>query len=194
MPNRHVVQRLEGIRQILLGVHSAGSTSSNATRGREREAFIDRFLSGVFPTVFRFGSGDITDRFGARSGQIDVVVEFPSCQAYLSSVAVKKGYILLRALLLQSKSSQMSHNSGTRSCPPLDSLLHVAGILVAPLALVQGLWKGFLSMPWVTAVGRERRRSKKSLARRRSMAFWSSIQVFLSGGLDVELARYPFWV
>jgi hypothetical protein len=60
-----------------MGVHAAGSASSSATRGREREAFIDSFLSGVFPSPFRWGSGDITDHTGARSGQIDVVVEYP---------------------------------------------------------------------------------------------------------------------
>src|SRR5690606_14670733 len=87
MPNQHVIQRLHGIQQILLGVHAAGGSTSNATKGREREAFIDRFLSGIFPAPFRFGSGDITDQSGARSGQIDVVVEYP----FLPSLPVVGG-------------------------------------------------------------------------------------------------------
>lgn len=50
---------------------------SNATSGQERAAFIDQFLSQAFPSPFRFGTGDATDSAGARSGQLDVVVEFP---------------------------------------------------------------------------------------------------------------------
>ncbi len=45
--------------------------------GVERQTFIDSFLSQVLPSHFRFGSGDATDRSGARSGQLDVVIEYP---------------------------------------------------------------------------------------------------------------------
>jgi hypothetical protein len=62
---------------MLNGVHAAGSSSSNSTRGTERQSFIDSFLSEVLPPPFRFGEGDITDVAGNRSGQVDVVVEFP---------------------------------------------------------------------------------------------------------------------
>jgi len=48
-----------------------------ASKGNEREAFINGFLSQVLPPHFRFGSGDVTDQNGARSGQLDIVVEYP---------------------------------------------------------------------------------------------------------------------
>jgi hypothetical protein len=75
--NPHVVRRLEGIRSQLLGAHQAGSSLSAATKGHERETFIHSFLSEVFPTPFRFGTGDVTDIHGAKSGQLDVVIEYP---------------------------------------------------------------------------------------------------------------------
>jgi len=77
MSNAHIFQRLAGIQKILVGVHQAGKSLSAASKGKEREAFIDSFLSEVLPSPFRFGSGDVTDENGNRSGQLDVVVEYP---------------------------------------------------------------------------------------------------------------------
>jgi hypothetical protein len=77
MPNQHILQRLTGIQQILMGVHQGSTPMSNATSGHERAAFIDQFLSQAFSSPFRFGTGDATDAAGSRSGQLDVVVEFP---------------------------------------------------------------------------------------------------------------------
>jgi hypothetical protein len=77
MPNNHVIDRLAGIQQILNGVHAASSSMSAASRGHERQAFIDSFLANVLPPVYRFGTGDATDTAGNRSGQLDVVVEYP---------------------------------------------------------------------------------------------------------------------
>lgn len=77
MPNQHVIARLEGIRQSLLGIHHASSTMSASSRGQERQGFINSFLSNVLPPIYRFGSGDATDKSGKRSGQLDVVVEYP---------------------------------------------------------------------------------------------------------------------
>lgn len=77
MPNQYVVQRLRGIQGILIGVHQSGAGLSNATIGQERAAFIDQFLSEVLPPIYRFGSGDATDASGNKSGQLDVVVEYP---------------------------------------------------------------------------------------------------------------------
>jgi Domain of unknown function (DUF6602) len=73
----HIRERLEGIRQMLMGAHYAGNRLSNASKGNEREAFINGFLSQALPPHFRFGSGDATDQRGARSGQLDIVVEYP---------------------------------------------------------------------------------------------------------------------
>ena len=77
MPNQHVLQRLEGLQSILKGVHQSSIGLSSATTGQERAAFIDQFLSQVLPPIYRFGTGDVTDTYGARSGQLDVVVEYP---------------------------------------------------------------------------------------------------------------------
>lgn len=77
MPNSHVLQRLAGIQTILCGVHQSSVGLSAATKGTERAAFIDQFLSEVLPPIYRFGTGDATDAQGARSGQLDVVVEYP---------------------------------------------------------------------------------------------------------------------
>src|SRR5438874_11970568 len=68
---------MAGIQTMLNGVYQAGQSMSSASKGNEREAFIDGFLSQVLPTPFRFGTGDATDSSGKRSGQLDVVVEVP---------------------------------------------------------------------------------------------------------------------
>src|SRR5215831_12284972 len=34
-------------------------------------------LGDILPTLFRFGTGDATDAEGRRSGQLDVVIEYP---------------------------------------------------------------------------------------------------------------------
>jgi hypothetical protein len=61
----------------LLGAHEASSTLSNAAKGSEREIFVDQFLSQVLPNPYRFGSGDAIDVAGSRTGQLDLVVEYP---------------------------------------------------------------------------------------------------------------------
>ncbi len=85
--NELILQRLEGIRRTLVAVDSAGAPLSAASRGREREEFVHTFLREVFPPPYRFGSGDITDRSGERSGQADIVVEYP----FLPSVPLFAG-------------------------------------------------------------------------------------------------------
>ncbi len=77
MQNKHVEQRLLGIQNILNGVHGASVSMSSSSSGTEREKFIKRFLEVVLPPVFRFGTGDATDTHGRRSGQLDVVIEYP---------------------------------------------------------------------------------------------------------------------
>jgi hypothetical protein len=72
-----VLQRLTGLQAILQGVHQSSIGLSSATIGQERAAFIDEFLGKVLPPIYRFGTGDATDSNGLRSGQLDVVVEFP---------------------------------------------------------------------------------------------------------------------
>jgi hypothetical protein len=82
-------QRLEGIYNVLMGHVQAGTRLSSASRGREREIFIEEFLQKVFPPAFRFGTGDIVDSKGRKSGQVDIVVErpyFPSLPTPASDV------------------------------------------------------------------------------------------------------------
>lgn len=50
---------------------------SASSKGQERQQFIDQFLAHALPPIYRFGSGDATDAAGHRSGQLDVVIEYP---------------------------------------------------------------------------------------------------------------------
>lgn len=77
MANPFLLERLGGIQSALLSIHQAGGGMSNSSKGTEREHFLNRFLREVLPPSFRFGTGDITDISGNRSGQVDVVVEYP---------------------------------------------------------------------------------------------------------------------
>src|SRR5258708_702318 len=77
MPNSHVEERLKGIHSMLKGVHQGGGSMSSASKGMERNAFIDLFLKHILTPQYRFGTGDATDTSGLRSGQLDVVVEHP---------------------------------------------------------------------------------------------------------------------
>lgn len=84
--SKELLQRLAGIQKSLSGLYEGGSGMSTASRGREREQFIELFLSQVLPPGYRFGSGDVIDTFGSRS--VDVVVEFtflPSLPALAGS-------------------------------------------------------------------------------------------------------------
>lgn len=75
--NNLIFQRLAGIHGQLLAARDASIGMSSASKGREREDFISKFLKQVFPSSFRFGTGDAIDQFGNKSGQLDVVIEFP---------------------------------------------------------------------------------------------------------------------
>jgi hypothetical protein len=77
MPNPFVLDRLTGIQNQLMGLHRGSTGLSSATKGREREDLIDRYLAQVFPTHYRFGDGDITDINENKSGQVEIVVEYP---------------------------------------------------------------------------------------------------------------------
>jgi hypothetical protein len=77
MPNQFVLKRLQGIQSTLVGVHQSGVPLSASSKGQERQAFIHHYLQKVLPPTFRVGSGDATDVNGNRSGQLDVVIEYP---------------------------------------------------------------------------------------------------------------------
>jgi hypothetical protein len=65
------------MQQMLMGAHRASGPLASASKGNEREAFVNAFLADVLPPQFRFGTGDATDQLGNKSGQLDVVIEFP---------------------------------------------------------------------------------------------------------------------
>jgi hypothetical protein len=75
--NPYVLQRLAGIQNQLIAGYQANTGMSSAAKGFERQEFIEKFLSQVLPNPFRFGTGDATDKNGVKSGQLDVVIEFP---------------------------------------------------------------------------------------------------------------------
>jgi hypothetical protein len=77
MLNSHILQRLSGIQKQLISACEASAPLSNATKGTERENFIDNFLGNVLPPASRFGTGDATDASSKKSGQLDVVIEYP---------------------------------------------------------------------------------------------------------------------
>lgn len=76
MPD-HVRDRLNAVRQQLLAAYAGSASLSSATKGRERELFVNLFLRHTFPPQFRFGAGEIADSRGNRTGQLDIVVELP---------------------------------------------------------------------------------------------------------------------
>jgi hypothetical protein len=90
---KQLVQRLEGIRQILMAHHSAGALLPDASKGMERETLLREFLIKVFPPPFRFGSGAIIDQFGRISGQLDVVAEFPFFPSFPTPGAAERLYL-----------------------------------------------------------------------------------------------------
>jgi hypothetical protein len=75
--NKNVEERLEAIQELLMSGFRGGKASSSSTKGRDREAFIRHFFGEMLPALHRLGSGDITDSNGARSGQVDLVIEYP---------------------------------------------------------------------------------------------------------------------
>jgi hypothetical protein len=93
MANLHVENRLQGILTTLNGVHQAGASMSAASKGEERQTFINNFLKEVLPPVYRFGSGDVTDLHGNKSGQLDVVVEYPIAPSLPSSPVSPRLYL-----------------------------------------------------------------------------------------------------
>jgi hypothetical protein len=80
--NPLIASRLNGIYRVLCSAFEGGASLSSASKGYDREIFISLFLSEVLPTIYRFGTGDITDALknddaSRQSGQIDIVIEMP---------------------------------------------------------------------------------------------------------------------
>lgn len=74
--------RLEAIHKMLMaGFYGSGELSS-ASKGHERELFINTFLSQIFPPNYRFGNGDIIDGHNKKSGQVDIVIEYSNYMSF----------------------------------------------------------------------------------------------------------------
>lgn len=91
--NALLLQRLDGIRQILMAHHAAGNPLPSAARGDEREVVVREFLAKVFPSAFRFGTGAVTDSTGSISGQLDVVVEWPFFPSFPTPGGTERLYL-----------------------------------------------------------------------------------------------------
>ena len=91
--NSHIASRLNGIHSVLCSAFEAGALLPSASKGYEREAFISLFLSEVLPSIYRFGTGDITDALKnddptRRSGQIDIVIEMPWAPSFPTPIGM----------------------------------------------------------------------------------------------------------
>jgi hypothetical protein len=74
--NQIVLDRIDSILRMLDASAAGGVALSGASKGQEREKFISHMFESVIAPPFRFGSGDITDSSGHRTGQLDIVLEF----------------------------------------------------------------------------------------------------------------------
>jgi hypothetical protein len=63
---------LENLRTI---ASEGGGMSTSDMIGYEREGFVSVFLADIFSSSYRFGTGEIVDKLGRSSGQVDIVCE-----------------------------------------------------------------------------------------------------------------------
>ena len=78
----HLSARISLICAQLVAAFEAGASLSAASRGLERELLVERFLDQVFSGRVRFGTGDVCDSHGHKTGQVDVVIETPHLFAF----------------------------------------------------------------------------------------------------------------
>jgi hypothetical protein len=92
--NKHVRERLSACLAQLRAAHDGGRTMSSASKGNERELFVEVFLKNVLPRGYRFGTGDITDTHGHRTGQVDLVIEHSTTPSFpLVGTAIPRLYL-----------------------------------------------------------------------------------------------------
>ena len=70
-------QSVESMHQDLILGHQRSREYPSSVIGQEREVLIESLLSKVLPAFVRYGSGVIIDHSGARTGQVDLVLETP---------------------------------------------------------------------------------------------------------------------
>jgi hypothetical protein len=79
---KYLEPRLDALhKMVMAGFHGSNQLSS-ASKGCERELFVNSFLSQIFPPSYRFGSGDLIDGHTQKSGQVDIVIEYPNCMSF----------------------------------------------------------------------------------------------------------------
>lgn len=91
--NEQLEQRVRGLFDTLMGNCIAGDCFNTDTKGYEREIIVNGLLKVVFPPAFRFGTGEIIDDQGEKSGQLDVVVEIPTFYSLTISDGAPRLYL-----------------------------------------------------------------------------------------------------
>ncbi len=84
MPSKIVQSRLQSIVDTLLAAHRGGADVSRASKGRERELFINMVLGNIISQPFRIGSGEIVDQSDNLSGQVDIAIEYANTLSFPS--------------------------------------------------------------------------------------------------------------
>jgi hypothetical protein len=80
--NPHVKERMAACLKQLLAAYEGGASMSAATKGTERELFVEVFLKNVLAPAYRFGTGDIVDSHDHRTGQVDLVIEHSTAPSF----------------------------------------------------------------------------------------------------------------
>lgn len=78
LKNKFLITRLEALLAISQALDAGGKNLSNASIGAERELFINLVLNNIIAPPFRLGCGDVTDSSGNKSGQCDIIIEWPT--------------------------------------------------------------------------------------------------------------------
>ena len=77
MHHPYLHPRLYHLQKILMESFNSSKLLSSNSKGSQRELFVNTFLKEIFPPAYRFGTGDITDCYKNKSGQVDIVIETP---------------------------------------------------------------------------------------------------------------------
>lgn len=96
MANELILQRLEGLRDMLLALYQSSDKvlgKHSSITGDEREIFVSHFLRQILPPNYRIGDGVITDAQGNISTQLDVVIELPFAPSFSFLDGMSRTYL-----------------------------------------------------------------------------------------------------
>jgi hypothetical protein len=85
-------QRLQELHTRMLAAHAARRQTLSANAAGGRDLFVASFLSEVFPSAFRFESGDVLDVHGHQSGTLDILIESPFVPCFPAG-SESRGYL-----------------------------------------------------------------------------------------------------